>query len=245
MASFLYRVANTYFRQFDSEISRFTFVFPNRRAGLFFRQYLSSIAGKPVFSPEIITIDECFASASVYQSSDRLGNLFRIYKIYRTLNMKAESFDTFVYWGEMLLADFDEVDKYRVDARQLFSNITELKEIDSLFNIFTPEQVEAIQQFWKNFIPVTEGKTSVEFLSTWKILYEVYEQFHTELINEGLGTDGMICRDVVDRLTEHTEIEAWKNKKFVFIGFNALNPSEKRLMLELRKRDIADFLLGL
>lgn len=241
MASFLYRVANTYFHQFDSEISRFTFVFPNRRAGLFFRQYLSAIAGKPVFSPEIITIDECFASASGYQSADRLSNIFSIYRIYRTLNKKAESFDTFVYWGEMLLADFDEVDKYRVDARQLFTNITELKEIDSLFNIFTPEQVEAIQQFWKNFIPVTEGKTSDEFLSTWKILYNIYEQFHIELKKEGLATDGMICREVVDRLIEQVEIDEWKDKKFVFIGFNALNPSEKRLMFELKKREKADF----
>lgn len=241
MASFLYRVANTYFQQFDSEISRFTFVFPNRRAGLFFRQYLSSITDKPVFSPEIITIDECFVSASDYQSSDRLNNLFKIYKIYRSLNKKAESFDTFVFWGEMLLADFDEVDKYRVDARQLFTNITELKEIDSLFNIFSAEQVDAIQQFWKNFIPLTEGKTSEEFLNTWKILYDVYEQFHTDLKSEGLATDGMICREVVNRLIKNEEIEAWKDKEFVFIGFNALNPSEKRLMFELKKRGKADF----
>lgn len=241
MASFLYRVANTYFEQFDSEISRFTFVFPNRRAGLFFRQYLADIAVKPVFSPEIITIDECFASASSYQSADRLSNLFRIYTIYRSLNKKAESFDSFVFWGEMLLADFDEVDKYRVDARQLFTNITELKEIDSLFNIFTAEQLEAIQQFWKNFIPVTEGKTSVEFLSTWKILYEIYNQFHTELKSVGLATDGMICREVVDRLIEHDEIDVWNNKKFVFVGFNALNPCEKKLMYELKKRNMADF----
>ena len=241
MASFLYRIAHTYLQQFDSEISRFTFVFPNRRAGLFFRQYLSNITNKPIFSPEIITIDECFASAGTFQPADRLSNLFRIYKIYKELSKNVESFDSFVFWGEMLLADFEEVDKYMINARQLFTNITELKKIDQLFNIFTAEQLEAIHQFWKNFIPVVEGKTSEEFVTTWKILYDVYERFRTEMKAEGLATEGMICREVVELLVNHSEIKEWDNKNFVFIGFNALNPCEKRLMIELKKRGKADF----
>ena len=97
MVSFLYRIAQVYYQQFDSEISRFTFVFPNRRAGIFFRYYLSTITDKPVFSPEILTIDECFASASNYQLADRLSNLFKIYKIYKELSKSDESFDSFVF----------------------------------------------------------------------------------------------------------------------------------------------------
>ena len=76
----------------------------------------------------------------------------------------------------MLLNDFEDIDKYKVDARQLFTNITELKEIDQLFNVFSEKQLEAIRQFWKNFVPVVEGKTSEEFISIWKILYSVYER---------------------------------------------------------------------
>ncbi len=241
MASFLYRIAQTYYQQFDSEISRFTFVFPNRRAGIFFRYYLSTITNKPVFSPEILTINECFASASNYQTADRLSNLFRIYSIYKALSKSDESFDSFVFWGEMLLNDFEDVDKYRVDARQLFTNITELKDIDQLFNVFSEKQIAAIRQFWKNFVPVVEGKTSEEFISMWKILYPVYEQFHAELKAEGIATEGMMSRDVTDRLRHHSEIEGWKDKQFVFIGFNALNPCEKSLMEELQKRKQADF----
>lgn len=241
MVSFLYRIAQVYYQQFDSEISRFTFVFPNRRAGIFFRYYLSTITDKPVFSPEILTIDECFASASNYQLADRLSNLFKIYKIYKELSKSDESFDSFVFWGEMLLNDFEDIDKYKVDARQLFTNITELKEIDQLFNVFSEKQLEAIRQFWKNFVPVVEGKTSEEFISIWKILYPVYEQFHAELKAEGTATEGMICRDVVERLNNRSEIEAWNDKQFVFIGFNALNPCEKSLMSALQKRGQADF----
>ena len=241
MVSFLYRIAQVYYQQFDSEISRFTFVFPNRRAGIFFRYYLSTITDKPVFSPEILTIDECFASASNYQLADRLSNLFKIYKIYKELSKSDETFDSFVFWGEMLLNDFEDIDKYKVDARQLFTNITELKEIDQLFKVFSEKQLEAIRQFWKNFVPVIEGKTSEEFISIWKILYAVYEQFHAELKAEGTATEGMICRDVVERLNNRSEIEAWNDKQFVFIGFNALNPCEKSLMSALQKRGQADF----
>lgn len=241
MASFLYRIAQTYYAQHGSEISRFSFVFPNRRAGLFFRRYLASIADKPLFSPEILTINECFASASTWQTADRLSNLFRLYRIYKELSGSDESFDSFVFWGEMLLSDFEDVDKYRVDAKQLFTNITELKEIDRIFNVFSEKQIEAIRQFWKNFVPVTEGKTSEEFINTWKILYPVYEQFHNELKAEGIATEGMICRDVTDILRNKEDITAWAVKQFVFIGFNALNPCERTLMAELQKRGMADF----
>ena len=196
MNSFLYRIAQVYYSEFSESISDLTFIFPNRRAGLFFQKYISEIAAKPVFSPGIITINECFAAASQWQTADRLSNLFRLYKIYKQQSQSEESFDSFVFWGEMLLSDFEDIDKYRVDANQLFTNITELKQIDQLFNIFSDKQVEAIRQFWSNFVPVTEGKTSEDFVSTWKILLPVYQQFTEELMAENIATEGMICRDV-------------------------------------------------
>ena len=241
MNSFLYRIANIYYNEKKESISNFTFVFPNRRAGLFFQRYLSEIAQKPLFSPEILTINDCFALASKWQAADRLGNLFKLYRIYKELSGSVETFDTFVYWGEMLLSDFDEVDKYLVDAQQLFTNVTELKEIERLFNVFTEKQIEAIRQFWENFVPVTEGKTQEDFIATWRILYPVYEQFCSELMAENTATDGMICRDIAERLKAKEDIEEYAGKQFVFIGFNALNPCERTLMIELQHRHQADF----
>ena len=241
MNSFLYRIAQAYYSEFKESISDLTFVFPNRRAGLFFQRYISEIAAKPVFSPGILTINECFAAASLWQTADRLSNLFRLYRIYKEQSQRDETFDSFIFWGEMLLSDFEDIDKYRVDAKQLFTNITELKQIDQLFNIFSEKQVEAIRQFWSNFVPVTEGKTSEEFLATWKILLPVYKQFRKELIAENTATEGMICRDVADRLHHKEVIPAFENKQFVFIGFNALNPCERTLFAELQKRNQADF----
>ena len=241
MNSFLYKIAETYYSEYKENISNFSFVFPNRRAGLFFQRYISQIAAKPVFSPEILTVNECFAMASQWQSADRLSNLFRLYRIYIEQSGSDESFDSFVFWGEMLLSDFDDVDKYRVNAKQLFTNITELKQIDQLFNVFTEKQVEAIRQFWSNFVPVTEGKSQEDFVATWKILLPVYEIFRAELIAENTATEGMICRDVADRLHAKEEIHEFINKQFVFVGFNALNPCERTLMAELQKRNQADF----
>lgn len=241
MNSFLYRVAEAYYNTYGGHISDYTFVFPNRRAGLFFRMHLSQLTDKPLFSPEIITINDCFASASSLQIADRLNNLFLIYRIYKKISGSDESFDSFVFWGEMLLNDFDEVDKYLVDAKQIFRNVTELKEIEQLFNVLSDKQLEVIQQFWKNFLPVSEEKTKQEFIATWKVLSEVYSEFVSHLKSDELGTEGLICREVVEKLRNGADIESWKSKQFVFIGFNALNPCEKALMYELQKRSQADF----
>jgi len=241
MNSFLYRVAKAFYTAHQDEISRITFVFPNRRAGLFFQRYLSQVVGKPIFSPGILTINDCFNAACDWQPADRLSMLFRLYRIYKEQSESDESFDSFVFWGEMLLSDFNDVDKYLVDARQLFTNVTELKQIDQLFNVFTDKQVEAIRQFWSSFIPVTEGKSREEFVATWKILLPVYEQFRAELIAENTATEGMICRDVAERLRAKELIPEFENKQYVFVGFNALNPCERTLMAELQKRNQADF----
>jgi len=241
MNSFLYRIASTFYQHHQDKLNAFTFVFPNRRAGLFFQKYLSEITKKPLFSPEIITIESCFLQASNLELADKLSNLFKIYNIYKTISKSNESFDTFAFWGEMLLADFNEVDKHRVDARQLFTNISELKEIDTFFEVFTENQVLAIQQFWKDFEPSRRNTSRDQFVATWSILFPVYEQFKKELLSEGLGYEGMIAKWVTDKLLNNEDIPWFNDKQFVFIGFNALNPCEKVLMTELQKKEQADF----
>lgn len=241
MTPFLYRIAKAFYAEYQQDISEITFVFPNRRAGLFFQKYLSETINSPVFSPEIMTVNELFYSASELKPVDKTELLFRLYAIFRQISKREETFDTFVGWGEMLMNDFDEVDRYMVDAKQLFTNVTELKEIDRLFNVFSEEQIKALQQFWEHFLPVTEGKTQEDFIAVWRVLLPVYEQLRAELLQKNLATDAMICRDVVTRLENREEIDAFQDKTFVFVGFNALNPCETRLFEQLLKRNSADF----
>ncbi|MDR0371880.1 MAG: PD-(D/E)XK nuclease family protein [Prevotellaceae bacterium] len=242
MQPFLYRIAELFYYTHGNRISRFSFVFPNRRAGLFFQKYLSSFIDKPVFSPGILTINDCFTSVSPRQVVDRLSLLFRVYNIYLTESKSNESFDTFAHWGEMLLSDFDEVDKQLIDARQLFVNVTELKRLDYLFDSLSPEQKKVIKRFWDDFSPVKEGKKAEEeFIATWKLLYPMYAKLQEELSSEKLATEGMIFRDVSKQLEAGGFFEQWEEKQFVFVGFNALNRCEKTLFKALQKAGKADF----
>lgn len=99
MIPFLYRVAETFYSEYLNEVYRLTFVFPNKRAGVFFQKYLAEIAGKPVFSPRIITIQELFESLSVYRIADRTEMLVMLYGEYIRISRSEESFDDFLYWG--------------------------------------------------------------------------------------------------------------------------------------------------
>lgn len=241
MNSFLFRVAKTYFDHHGSEINQLTFVFPNRRAGLFYQKALAEIAGAPIFSPEIITIEDCFRAASGRQNADKLNMLFQLYNIYLKKSNSDESFDSFVFWGEMLLNDFNEADTYRVNVEQLFTNITELKEIDQLFSYFSEAQIEAIRQFWQNFIPHNENTSQADFLMIWKILLPMYYDLKKILIDENIAYQGMMLREVTDKLIGKESIPWIDSRQFVFIGFNALNPSEKIFIQYLLKYNRADF----
>lgn len=238
---FLQRIAKAFYNEYKADIRKFTFVFPNRRAGLFFQKYLTELIDKPIFSPEIITVKDCFFNASSRQVADRTAELFRIYRIYKEISKSNENFDAFVFWGEMLLSDFNEIDKSRVDAGKLFKNISDLKEIDWSQEYITEEQREAIAKFWKHFLPTIISKTKEEFIAIWRILLPIYEQFKAELLAENLATEGMIFREVIDQLKSLDVPEYFENKNFVFVGFNALNKSEEMLFEELLKLGKADF----
>ena len=127
MKPFLQQIASLFYKEYGTNISRLAFVFPNRRAGLFFKKYLSEVSDRPIFSPTILTINDLFVQLSGKQSADRIHMLFALYDIYVKQSGTVESFDDFLYWGEMLLNDFDDVDKYMVEARMLFTNVTDLR----------------------------------------------------------------------------------------------------------------------
>lgn len=199
------------------------------------------IIDKPIFSPEIITINECFFNASPRKVADRTAELFRLYRIYKEISQTEESFDAFVFWGEMLLSDFNDVDKFEVDAPNLFRNVTGLKEIEMSDEYLTEDQRKAIAQFWNHFLPDIKSTTKKEFIAIWKVLLPLYEQFRKELLDENTATEGMIFREVTDLLKKNETPEYFVGKNFVFVGFNALNKTEKNLFIELQKRGQADF----
>lgn len=240
MKPFLYQVATLFYQQYGAEIHRLAFVFPNRRAGLFFQKYLSEISERPLFSPSILTINDLFMQLSGKHPADKIQMLFRLYELYKQRSGSSESFDEFIYWGEMLLNDFDDIDKYMVDARMLFRNVSDLKSLDDDFNYLSPEQVQAIRSFWSSFYPKGDSPNQQHFLELWEILYDLYAGLRTSLAKDGCGYDGMIFREVVEQL-EKEPMSDFSFDQVVFVGLNALSVSEERLLLALQKKGVADF----
>lgn len=146
-----------------------------------------------------------------------------------------------MFWGEMLLNDFDDVDKSLADARQIFRNIQDLKEIDSAFLYLTPEQVKAIiRRFWINFLPISEGdRTKHDFLEIWEVLYSLYDSFRERLRSEGCY-EGMLFRDVAESI-QKMELTSFGFKRLVFVGLSSHSRSEEVLLEHAKKQGVADF----
>ncbi len=240
MTPFLYKVADLFYSRYGSELYKHTFVFPNRRAAMFLKKHLAEIAGKPIFSPTVLTIQELFSSLSFYRSADKIEMLVKLYKHFKKISGSTESFDDFVFWGEMLLNDFDDVDKYLVDAKQLFVNVHDFRLLDDDLTHLNDKQIEVMRRFWGNFMPVEGSETKQKFQETWKILFELYSSFREELHNEGLAYEGMIFRDVAER-AEKQELSFKETESYIFVGFNLLSPSEHKLFNYLKNLGVGDY----
>ncbi len=227
-------------------LERTCFVFPNRRSSVFFRKYLGEQAGKPLFVPDLRTIDQLFQEISGLQPIDKIPALYRLYKIYsgllRDRGVAAEPFDDFIYWGDILMSDFDDIDKYRVDAEKMFVNLGDLKDLTADYSFLTEQQREAIAAFCGNFYRkgVAESGTRQGFEALWNSLLRLYSAFREDLLSDGMGYPGMIYRSVADGIRPDTQLLPAFDE-VVFIGLNALNNCEIALLSELQKEGKADF----
>ncbi len=244
MRSKLHAIAQTFVEQVGSDLQRYTFVFPNHRAGLFFRKYLSQYVDKPMFAPRVMSINECFAELSDLLVADQLTLLLRLYSEYRCVKPDAESLDQFLYWGKMMLADFSEIDNHLVPhVEALFASVKDLHTIDERFQYLTDNQRQALARFWKEFQDSDKHHPNVEmhqrFLHTWDLLYPLYTALRQNLLRDGLAYEGMLHREVLDHWLEIPQ-ERFR-EQYVFLGFNALTASERELMLRLQEMGRADF----
>ena len=241
---FLRSVAEVYVREMGDRIADFCFVFPNRRASVFFMHYLGESAGRPVFSPELTTINDFVISLGSLRPADRLTCLYRLYMSFKAcLPDYQEPFDDFVHVGEMFLNDFDDIDKYMADAGKVFTNIRDLKEIRDGYEYLSLSQRKALSDFWGVVIDSPKGEKERSFLSLWENLYGIYTHFRNSLRSTGEGYEGMIYREVAERLLSGDGLPASLSgySGVVFVGMNALNECERVLLDTLRDASKADF----
>lgn len=233
MDTFLGNVAKFLYDKYGDDISTLRILLPNVRSRLFFLEELGGLVKRPTWPPEYLMIDQFMSQASGLVVADRVRAVIELYEIYSRYHK--ETIDSFYFWGEMLLDDFDSIDKYMVDADMLFANISDLKKMDALPDIFSQQQKQVIQRFWENFGMASDDGPKRDFLRIWQTLATIYHEFRNRLEAVGLGYSGMIQRRVAEKLIGG-EVSFDMSRPFAVIGFNALSKCEKVLFDHLNKQ---------
>ncbi|WP_300702679.1 PD-(D/E)XK nuclease family protein [Bacteroides sp.] len=230
MTSFLQLVAHDLYTQIGNDLSRTAIVFPNKRASLFFNEYLAAETDHPLWSPAYVSISELFRQLSPLKLGDPIRLVCELYKVFREETKSEETLDDFYFWGELLISDFDDVDKNLVDADKLFTNLQDLKNIMDDYDFLDKEQEEAIQQFFQNFSIEKRTELKTKFISLWDKLGDIYRHYRTNLTNLGIAYEGMMYRNVMEQLnTDQLHYE-----RYVFVGFNVLNKVETEFFRRLQ-----------
>lgn len=237
MKTFLQLVAQDLHSKIGNDLSRVAIVFPNKRASLFFNEHLASQSDHPIWSPAYVSISELFQQLSDQKLGDPIRLVCELYKIFREETKSEESLDDFYFWGELLISDFDDVDKNLVDADKLFANLQDLKNIMDDFDFLDKEQEEAIRQFFQNFSIEKHTKLKEKFISLWDKLGDIYRSYRSQLASLGIAYEGMLYRNVIEAL----DTNALRYDKYVFVGFNVLNKVETRFFSLLQEAGKALF----
>lgn len=242
MTPFLEQIANHFLTHHKADLYKYRIFLPNRRARFFFVHYLKSQLGDtPILAPQMTTLNEYITASSPLVQGDKIILLFELYKCYiaRMSPEKVEtmSFEGFYQIGELILQDFQDIDKHRSDAQKLFRNLYELKEIDNELSYLDETQRAAINSFLKPLPDKIEDAKPLlkNFLTFWDSLYPLYVSYKDRLRSLGIAYDGMIIRDVCDRIEAGESSLGEDGFVNVFVGLNALTPCEYRVLKHLKE----------
>ncbi len=247
MTPFLKQVADFCFQ--PEQLQHTLFVLPNRRSIVFFRKYLAEKVketGKPLAVPQLFTISDFFCEVHGVQVTDRIRLLLELYDCYKELYAGAEPLDEFIFWGDIILSDFSDTDKYLANPRDLFQNVSDLKALQDNFSYLTPTQRQAVDEFLAHFRERKTGVMKERFLSLWNLLYPLYELFNSRLDAKGMAYEGKVYRSLAERLKSTPARDILgpvfpETERFVFVGLNALNLCEKLLLQKMRDARLAQF----
>lgn len=237
METFLKQVAHDLYNKTEGNFTKVAIVFPNKRASLFFNEYLAQESDRPIWSPTYVSISELFRQSSDLSIADPIKLVCDLYKVFQKATGSKETLDDFYFWGEMLIADFDDADKNMADTHALFSNLKDLNELMDNYDFLEEGQKEALSQFFHNFSinQVTELKQ--RFISMWNVLDDIYTEYKALLESQSIAYEGMLYRQVIEQL----DVEALPYNKYIFVGFNVLNKVEHTLFKKLNEAGKAMF----
>ena len=235
MKTFLHYIAQDLIQRHGTNLSDIAIVFPNKRASLFLNEALARQAGQPVWSPAYITISDLFRQHSPLQVGDPIKLVCDLHKVFVACTGIDETLDHFYGWGQLLITDFDDVDKNMADADQLFANLQDIHELDDV-SYLTDDQKKMIQKFFSNFSEDHNSELKKRFLQLWSHFRDIYHAFNRRLAEQGLAYEGALYRQVVD----NPSIQ-FKYRKYIFVGFNMMQQVEQKLCDRLQKEGKAEF----
>ncbi len=241
MQYFLKESAQFFLSEFGTETADIAVIFPGKRSILYFNKYLSELSDKPIWAPAYYTISGFMEKLSGLKVTEKLTLIFELFEVYKKITGSNEKIDAFFYYAEMLLSDFDDIDKYLVNPKDIFQNLADLKHLENHFDYLEEEQVKVIRRFWESFRNGTESQEKKSFISLWEVMPEIYDEFKTRLTAKGIAYEGMIYRKIAGQIAAN-EFQLPDFRKIMFVGFNALNKSEDRLFTHLKKIEKALFL---
>ncbi len=238
---FLEKVAHKLRENYGEEMDRQIVVLPSRRAGLYLSRFLAHLSDKPQWSPMMLTVNELFHSFTDLRPADTESLIFELYGIYKKRFAGEMSFDDFWSWGEVIMNDFNDIDLYLADAEKLYTNISDLKEIDAKFGSLTDEQIKIIRGFWKSFNPASaDSDARAKFQSVWQKLAPLYMDFRSAMKRLGKAGEGMLCREVAEKAISGN-LSVKGGVTWHIVGLNALNNCEKALFKYLKSKGQARF----
>ena len=245
MNSFLEYVAEDILKKYGTNLSRVAVVFPNKRASLFLNEHLARQAQQPIWSPAYITISELFRQQSDTHVADPIQSVCLLHQSFCEVTGSAETLDKFYGWGQLLLSDFDDIDKNMADADRVLANLRDIHELDDL-SYLTDEQRQMLQRFFSNFTDEHPSQLKERFLKLWSRMGDIYHNFRQRLAAQGLAYEGMLYRQVVENLTvfddtDATNTDTFSYDTYLFVGFNLLQTVEQRLFSLLQKKGKAHF----
>lgn len=222
MTTFIFDVIKD-LQKSNSNFSNLTFIMPSKRAGLFLKHQLSQVANKTIFAPSIISIETFIEDLSELIKISNTELLFEFYNTYTQLTKESEkdTFEVFSKWAQVLIQDFNEIDRYLIPQDNIFNYLSAIKEIEYKHWSLEEEQSDLIKKY----------------LSFWNKLASYYSHFTDVLLSKKIGYQGLIYREAVENLESY--IQSNNKKQHIFLGFNALNTAEETIIQELLQNDMA------
>ncbi len=261
-STFLGSVAN-YFHSGNGDTSRpslsaITFVTPNKRSALFLKKYVRESCAGITLMPRFMTLRTFLNIYSDFPAAQPRELLFVLYDAYRRVMDRRgrtdaiRQFDSFVFWGDMMLADFDDVDRSLVDADDIFRNLKNVKEIqadyldeyqkDAIRRVWGESRLTAhIEEFWLHLGEGEQCRMGEKFVFLWEVLADIYHEYKASMARFKRASEGSQYRMAVKNARNYDAYDFTGDTRYAFVGFNDLCHAETVIFERLRSRGAAYF----